>query len=504
MPRVAEDAIRDATERELARASLLDFAKRVYPGFQTPAHIRLIANLLERCERREVRRLAVCVPVRHGKSVLCSQVFSPWYIGRNPADNIILASHAESLATTHSRIAKHLVEDDRWPFEGVRLSPDSQSVQRWNVTGGGGLYAVGVGGGITGRGANVLLVDDALHDGLSATEREAAWKWFTEVAVPRLEPGGIIIVVGARFASDDLVGRIEDSEDASEWEIVRLPALAEDGDPLGRAADEPLWPERMPFAELQSRRTAMGSYAFSAQFQQSPVPSGGVMFSPAMLEPRFDSIPAHCFEPKPLPFESDPLADALRAYSPNALRRPLLRAQALDCAAKTGLQNDQTAIATVSHDLRDFFVEDVWLGRVDFPNLCRVARDQYERHRPSHVFIESASSGIQLLDVLQQSTGLPVVPVKATDGKGVRAQAVLGLFEAQRVRFPASGVFPSGVRVADVVNTFLRFGPDGCKLDDAVDAIVWALLQLREIAQRVTGEDALYDSLGGPGSWMLR
>jgi hypothetical protein len=213
-----------AAEEELARRRLLNFATRIYPGFETPPHLRYIAELLEKLERGDIRRLCISCTERHGKSVLCSQVFPAFFVGRNPKKNVILASHSEALAILHSRAAKHLVEDDRWPWPDIALSSDSASVQRWNVSQGGGMYAIGVGGGITGRGSDLLLIDDALHDGLSQAERDSAWLWFTEVAYPRLEPGGRVVVVSARFACDDLVGRIADSEEASEWTFVRFPA----------------------------------------------------------------------------------------------------------------------------------------------------------------------------------------------------------------------------------------------------------------------------------------
>jgi hypothetical protein len=273
----------DAVHRELARRSLLDFATLVYPQFETPPHLRLIAGLLEQIERGELRRLQISVPVRHGKSVLASQAFPAWFLGRHPERNVILCSHAEELAVRNSRVAKHLVSDERWPF-AVELSGDSTAAGRWNTTRGGGVYAIGVGGAITGRGADLLIIDDALHDGLSELERESVYRWYSEVAFPRLEPGGAVIVIGARFAEDDLCGRILESEDGPSWEVVNLPALAEEGDPLGRALGEPLWPARFSLSEIEMRRVAMGSRAFEAQFQQHPTPAAGAIFQRAWFE----------------------------------------------------------------------------------------------------------------------------------------------------------------------------------------------------------------------------
>lgn len=213
----AIDPIVDLMGAALAQRHVLDFGRRVYRGFQDPPHIKLIAAELEAVERGEIDTLAVAVAVRHGKSVLCSQVFPAWCIGRHPDWMIGIASHSESLATLHSRVAKSLIEDDRYPWDDIAIATDSSSNQRFHVTSklrpaGGGLYAVGVNGDITGRGFDILVIDDALHDGLSQSERDNAWKWLTEIAVPRLEPGGRIIHVSARLADDDLIGRLLEAE----------------------------------------------------------------------------------------------------------------------------------------------------------------------------------------------------------------------------------------------------------------------------------------------------
>jgi predicted phage terminase large subunit-like protein len=442
-------ALEQVAREELARRHLLDFGALVYPRFEAPPHIAYIAELLERIEAGTLRNLCVSVPVRHGKSVLCSQVFPSWYIGRHPAKSVILASHAESLAVLNSRAAKHLVEDDRWPFDDVRMSLDSASVGRWNVTQGGGTYAVGVGGSITGRGANLLIVDDPLHDALSEAERESAWRWFREVAVPRLEPGGSIIVVGARFAGDDVVGRIMDSESASDWTFVRLPALAEAGDPLGRSMGAALWPERVSLEEIERRRALMASAAFEAQFQQNPLPSGSLIFKAEFFERR-------CYR------EPD-----------------CWKVMAIDSAWKTGLHNDYSAICTWGTDWTDYYLIDAWHGRVEFPDLREVVARKYLEQRPNIVLCEEAASGYALLQELRRYTGIPIVGMVPKGAKEARAEATTPLFESGKVVLQQRGEFLDAW-----LTEHLRFPGAGAH-DDFVDTTSLALMYLHK---RVTAK----------------
>jgi len=478
-------AIEVAAQEELARRRLLDFGRLVYPGFQAPPHIRFIAELLERMEAGELRKICVSVPVRHGKSVLCSQIFPAWYLGRHPTASVIMTSHAESLVRENSSAAKRLVEDDRWPFSAVQMSADSSAVQRWRVTDRGGVYGVGVGGSITGRGANLLICDDAVHDGLSQTERNSVWRWFTEVAVPRLEPGGATIVIGARFAGDDLIGRIQDSEDASDWIFVRLPAIAEENDPLGRAPGEALWPERMSLAELEQRRVSMqSSAAFSAQFQQDPLPPGGLMFKSEWLQHRFDRLPEKRIDNAALETNGlAPVTEALwQSYGVKPRQLAPLVIQACDSAWKEGPSADRTAIATIVSDGVNFCISDVWADRVDYIGLKRVASNEYEKHHPSRLFVEEAASGFALVAELKRTTGIPVIGVTpGRESKEARAEAVTGLFEAGRVLWPRCAPW-----LDDALSEFARF-PYG-KHDDVVDAVVLGITQAQRIVRHGVAE----------------
>ena len=152
---------------ELSRRSLLAFAKRLEPGFEEPPHIKLLVDLLGQLERGEIRRLCVSMPPRFGKTTLCSQLAPSFFIGRDPKRTVIRGNHSSESASSFSRKAKGYIENPNWPFSSISLSQGSRAIHRWNVTpGGGGLFSVGVGSGITGIGADFLIVDDPINDAL--------------------------------------------------------------------------------------------------------------------------------------------------------------------------------------------------------------------------------------------------------------------------------------------------------------------------------------------------
>ena len=462
-------ALEPALRQEKARRSLLDFARLMYPRFDSPPHLRLIADLLERLERREMRKLQISVPVRHGKSVLASQLYIAWLIGRNPEAQIVLASHSEELAIRNSRIARHLLEDDRWPFPNVKLASDSSAAGRWNTKQGGGVYAVGVGGSITGRGATDLCIDDAVHDGLSQAERDKAYRWYSEIMASRVEPGGASILIGARFAEDDLCGKILDSEDGRNWRVVNLAAIAGDNDILKREPGEALWPQRFPIKELEERRIEMGSRAFEAQFQQRPIPLAGGLFSASWLENRYDGG---------VPFITTTVKSSSPFGTVDSYECKADVFLSIDTAMKEGPTNDFSALVVVASDGRQFYVIDCVRERLEFPRLIKRVEDVAERWKPKLIWIEDASSGTPLVQVLKQNTRLPVVAVKVLGSKQSRAEAVSPIFEQQRVWLPRNAPW-----LDTYIKEFLAFGPD-CLHDDMVDASVMAIERIIDQANR--------------------
>jgi predicted phage terminase large subunit-like protein len=377
------------------------------PDFQTPRHIRLIAELLEAVERGDQRRLLITLHPGSGKSWLL-QAFAAWYLGRHPRNKIIAASAGAELAERNSRASRGFFNDAQWPFQNVELSKATTAQNRWDTTQGGGLVAVGATGIVTGWRANLIIIDDAQNDALSVGERNVLWTWLREVLTPRLEPGGAIVYIQQRWGVDDIPGRILESDEKADWLHVRLPAIAEEGDSLGRKAGESLWPERWPLKELARQRVAMGPRAFETAFLGNPTSLEGNLFRVDWF-PRYDQAPTE--------FEKIVVG--------------------LDSAAKTGIRNDYSALVKIGVTQNAFYVLDVWRDKVELPQLVRrVIMLQDETPRPSAIYVEDSSNATGLIQILRAETTLPIVPVKAIGSKENRAEAVTGTCEARRVCLP--------------------------------------------------------------------
>jgi predicted phage terminase large subunit-like protein len=434
-------AIGRAAEQELARRGLIDFAKLLVPGFQSATHLELLAELLEKVEGGRQKRLLCVTHPGSGKSTLL-QAFASWVLGRNPRRKIIAASAGAELAERNSRASRGLFSDSSWPFD-VELSKDTTAMNRWTTTQGGSFAAFGVGSQVTGWRADLFVLDDLQNDALSVTERDGLWKWFREVLMPRLEPNGAIVLIQQRWGEDDLPGRIMESEEGKDWHVIRLPAIAEANDALGRKVGESLWPSRWPLPELQRQRIAMGSRAFETAFQGNPVPAEGNLIKAEWLQ-RYD-------------------------VAPTQFTKVVC---ALDAAAKTGVRNDASAIVKLGVTKNAYFVLDVWAAKVEFPALIRrvdALKDEWPA--PSAVYCEDASNATALIQAMKNETRSPIVPVTAKGSKESRVEGITGLLEAHRVFLPSEAPW-----LLEFERELLSF-PAG-KHDDMVDAFALALAQV--------------------------
>jgi predicted phage terminase large subunit-like protein len=312
----------ELARRELARRHLLDFIQYTYPQYQVSGVHALLAEYLEQVEQfvvtkgqEGIGRLMVFMPPRHGKSEQVSVRFPTWFLGRNPEKRVILASCTASLSEGFSRQGRNIVQDS--PFQAifgrnsgvdkpVIISDDSRSVSEWNLARqSGGLKAAGVGGAIIGMGAHLLIIDDPIKgrkEAESKTHRDTVDDWYRSEAYTRLAPGGAVVLMHQRWHEDDLAGRllrrmVEDDR-ADRWTVLNLPAVAEDWaehvepdeviqacqqgwwkavDVLGRAAGDPLWPERFGLERLTTIRANLGGYEWDALYQQRPRPLEGAI-----------------------------------------------------------------------------------------------------------------------------------------------------------------------------------------------------------------------------------
>lgn len=235
-----------------------------------------------------IRRLLVTMPPRHGKSEFCSKCLPAWYLGTFPDRRIILTSYEAGFAAEWGRKSRELLELNGQRVFGVKVRSDSRAADRWNIWGHeGGMATAGRGGSVTGKGADLLLVDDPIknaEEAASETIRESLWEWYLSTAHTRLEPDGAIIVVQTCWNEKDLAGRIRAGETNERWRFANFPAIAEEGDLLGRKPGEALWPERWPLDVLTAKRDAVRAYWWASLYQQRPAPREGGMFRRAKVK----------------------------------------------------------------------------------------------------------------------------------------------------------------------------------------------------------------------------
>lgn len=274
------------TAEDFAFSRLISYAAYQWPGYRDAAHHRLIARHLEAVERGEIKRLMITMPPRHGKSMLASEFFPAWYIGRNPDHYVVTATYAQELADDFGRKVKNQIEDEAYKaiFPGVALADDSKSAKRFHIDGSlggfehstgqrGAFYAVGVGGPLTGRGAHLLLIDDPVknrEDAESEIIRKKTKDWYTSTAYTRLMPGGRIVVIQTRWHEDDLAGWLQTEHAHEGWVVLDLPAINEAG--------EALWPDQYDIPALEKIRRALPPRDWSALYQQRPSPETGDYF----------------------------------------------------------------------------------------------------------------------------------------------------------------------------------------------------------------------------------
>lgn len=437
---------------ESSRTHLLSYCKAQFDSYKTPPHIRFLASKLEAVERGEIKRLAISMPPRHGKSNLTSEFFPAWWIGRNPDKYVIFSTYAQELADDFGRKVRNQIRDEdlyQEIFPGVALSGDSQSARRFMLAQGGTYFAVGAGGPITGRGAHLLLIDDIIkgrEDADSAAMRRAVIDWYKSVAYTRLMPGGAIVIIGTRWHEEDLIGWVLANSPHEDWDVVNIPALAEEDDILGREEGEALWPESYPVERLLEIKDTVGSREWSALFQQSPTAEDGNIFKRDWWQFWEKDSPPDC-------------EYVIQSY---------------DTAFSAKTTADPTSIQTWGVFTRDDGPHAILLSRVnrrmEFPELRSTAQELYRDWKPDLVLIEKKASGQSLIQDLRRA-GIPVTEYSPDRDKVARAHAAAPLVESGRIWLPRRPW------AEDFLNQLTAF-PNG-RNDDDVDACTQALLRLK-------------------------
>lgn len=285
-----KQVLQELLRRKVATEKLINFTSFTHRSYQAAAHHLLIAEKLEAVERGEIDRLMINMPPRHGKSELASRRFPAWFLGRNTSSSVIAASYNSDLASDFGRQVRNIVASPEYrQLFKAGLSDDSRAANRWNTQDGGSYIAAGVGTAITGRGADVLLIDDPLKDREEAdseVQRNKIWDWYTSTAYTRLAPGGRIVVIQTRWHEDDLTGRLlaEQARGGDKWSILELPAIRADGTAL--------WPEFYPLDVLERYRNVLQPRDWAALYQQRPAPDEGAYYKREWFK-TYDVEPVH-------------------------------------------------------------------------------------------------------------------------------------------------------------------------------------------------------------------
>jgi len=488
-PAEVEESVEEKARAELAlrfltRKRLLPFVERFNPDYNAGWVHKDICRRLEQFSQdvvdKKSPRLMLFMPPRHGKSTLASIAFPAWHLGRNPDHEFISCSYSGSLAMGFSRKVRQLLREPSYKTAfKTRLDPDSQSAEAWLTTNGGGFVAAGVGGGITGKGAHILVIDDPVKnrdDAESQNNRDSNWDWYTSTAYTRLAPGGGVLVILTRWHDDDLAGRLLNAgkEGGDGWEVVSYPAIAEHDEEF-RAAGEALHKERYDEKALERIRNAVGPRDWAALFQQNPVADDGDYFNRGMVQY----------------YDEDSIdLDRLRYYC------------AWDLAIGKNDRNDYSVGMVVGVDEYDrLYVVDVVRGRFDGFELVEQILDLYETWRPSIIGIEKGHIEMALGPFLEKRVrerGLYEAYFKdlktGRRDKEARARAIQGRMQQGMVFLPRNELF-TGPLVAEL----LRF-PNGVH-DDQVDALAWLGLMMTEFAAfqptPATRESSWRDRLDG-------
>jgi predicted phage terminase large subunit-like protein len=439
-------------QAEAARSHFMDFTKTVWPEFINGRHHRIMAEKFDRIADGSLKRLIVNMPPRHTKSEFSSYLLPAWLMGRKPTLKIMQTTHTAELAFRFGRKVRNLMNSQEYKavFESVELRADSQAAGRWETSKGGEYFAAGVGGAVTGRGADLLIIDDphSEQDALSPTALEHAYEWYTSGPRQRLQPGGAIVIVMTRWAENDLTGKLlrQQARDvlADKWEIVEFPALMPD-------TDEPLWPEFWNKKDLLAVRGSLSVGKWQAQWQQNPTSDVSAILKREWWQ---------TWKPE----EPPAVSYILQSY---------------DTAFSKQTTADYSAITTwgvffpQDGDPPNIILMDAKRGRWDFPELRRIALEEYKYWDPECVLIEAKASGMPLTQELRQM-GIPVSNYSPSRGndKYTRVNSIAPLFESGLVWAPDS-------RWAEEVIDECAAFPAG-EHDDYVDTVTQALRRFRE------------------------
>jgi predicted phage terminase large subunit-like protein len=452
------EALEDVQNKKKAKEDFISFVNLMWPSFISGRHHQKMASAFERVASGELKRLIINMPPRHTKSEFASYLLPAWFLGKYPEKKVIQTAHTAELAVGFGRKVRNLIqsEDFQNVFSGITLSSDSKAAGRWNTNKRGDYFAIGVGGAVTGKGADLLIIDDphseqdAQQGQFNPEVYDRVYEWYTSGPRQRLQPGGAIIVVMTRWSLRDLTGQIMKStgnkKGMDDWEVIEFPAIMPSG--------KPLWPEFWSLDELDALRAELPPTKWNAQYQQNPTSEEGALIKREWWR-EWD-------RPNPPPCE--------------------IILQSWDTAFLKTQRSDYSACTTwgvfyhpddTGRSQPNLIMLDAYKEKLEFPDLKRAAYDKYMEYEPDQMIVEKKASGAPLIFELR-AMGIPVTEFTPSRGqdKIARANAVTDLFASGSIWHPPTQW------AHEVIEECAAF-PSG-EHDDYVDSTTQALLRFRQ------------------------
>lgn len=451
-----------ALEREKSQASFLPFVKKMWPGFIHGRHHAVMAKAFEDVASGKIKRLAISCPPRHTKSQFGSYLFPAWFLGKFPDKKVMQSSNTSELAVGFGRNVRNLVMSDQYAetFPNVKLRQDSKSAGRWAVNDYGEYFAIGVGGTMTGRGADIVIIDDphseqeatlGAHD---PTVYDKTYEWYTSGPRQRLQPNGAIIIIATRWSERDLIGRVlQDSVERGkpdEWRVIEFPAILPSGNPL--------WPEYWNLELLTALKEELPPSKWNAQYQQKPTGEEGAIVKREWWK-RWEG-------------ERPPQCDFV--------------IQCWDTAFTKNERSDFSAASTwgvfyLNDDVNkpNIILLDCFQKRMEFPELKERARTYYEEWEPDDCIIEAKASGAPLIQELNKQGGMYIRSYTPTRGKAGQSNDKIARLNMVAPIFENGVVWAPSTRWADEMIDQMASFPNAAH-DDLVDTAVMAVTRFRQ------------------------
>ena len=451
------EKLQELKGKKLAQDRFLAFVGQVWPTFIGGRHHARMADAFERVARGECKRLIINMPPRHTKSEFASYLLPAWFLGKFPHKKVIQASHTAELAVGFGRKVRNLVDTETYRrlFPDLNLASDSKAAGRWNTSKGGDYFAIGIGGAVTGKGADVLIIDDPHSEQEAALAEinpdiyDKTYEWYTSGPRQRLQPGGAIVIVMTRWSKRDLTGQVLKAaaqRGGDEWEVIEFPAILPSGNPL--------WPEFWSMKELQALKEELPNSKWQAQYQQAPTSDTSAIIKREWWQVWDSDEPPKCeflLQSWDTAFEKTQRADYSALTTWGVFYQP-----------------DDNGVEQANIILLNAFRD-----RMEFPALKRTAVEEWKEWEPDSVIIEKKASGAPLIYEMR-AMGIPVqefTPSRGND-KISRLNAVSDLFASGRVWAPATHW------AEEVIEEVASF--PGGEHDDYVDSTSLALMRFRQ------------------------